>query len=472
MDFASRHIHFTGICGTGMASVAVELKRRGCRVTGSDRDAYPPMSTFLEHNGIPVSLGFSEANLDPAPDLTVIGNAVSRGNPEAELVFERRLPYTSLAKLLSDEFLIGRRCLVVTGTHGKTTTTSLLAWILESAGLNPGFFIGGIPDNFGQGARFTDSPFFVLEGDEYDTAFFDKRSKFIHYRPEVAIINNLEFDHADIFENLAQVKKTFRHFVNLVPRNGLLLVNGDDANAMEVAGVPFCPVRSFGLDESCDYTIDSLKGDGRRSEFVLDGMAFRIPMAGEFNVRNASAAILAARQCGISDDAIQKGLDSFLGVRRRMTVFGEARGVTVIDDFAHHPTAIAQTLSTLRQVYPDRRLVAFFEPRSNTTRRNFFQDTLPVALGLADTVFISEIARKDQLTQDERLDENRVIQDIQKLGRDAGFYPTPDDIVRHYLRNSREGDVVAVLSNGGFGGIHQLLLDALGSDAADSSSSS
>ena len=458
---AGRHYHFVGICGTGMASVAAELKRRGHIVTGSDRDAYPPMSTFLESCGIEIRQGFSESNLDPVPDMVVIGNAISRGNPEAEVVFEKRLPYTSLAGLLSDEFLQHKRCLVITGTHGKTTTTSLLAWILEVAGLNPGFFIGGIPDNFGQGARFTDSPFFVLEGDEYDTAFFDKRSKFIHYRPEVGIVNNLEFDHADIFENLAQVKKTFRHFINLVPRNGLLLVNSDDMNAMDISRVPFCPVRTFGTSQAGDYHINVLGESGRRTDFELAGSKFELPMAGEFNVRNASAAILAARHCGVSDELIQKALTSFKGVRRRMTVYGEAGGVTIIDDFAHHPTAIAQTLSTLRRVFPDRRLVTFFEPRSNTTRRNFFQESLPVSLGVADLVYISEIARKDQLKPEERLNEAHVIEGIKKLGREAGFFPTSSDIIRAYLKVSQPGDVVAILSNGGFGGIHKELLECL-----------
>lgn len=456
-----RHFHFVGLCGTGMASVAVELKNRGHKVTGSDRDAYPPMSTFLEENDIPLSLGFSENNLNPKPDMVVIGNSISRGNPEAELVFEKRLEFTSLAGLLSNEFLVSKKCLVVTGTHGKTTTTSLLAWILEKAGLNPGFFIGGIPANFGKGARFTDSEYFVLEGDEYDTAFFDKRSKFIHYRPDIGIINNLEFDHADIFENLDAVKKTFKHFINLIPRNGLLLANGDDENIKSITDIDFCPVRYFGTSKDNEYTIDKMQESIGRSQFDLGGIGFSIPLSGEFNMRNASAAILAARQCGVRDTDIQSALDTFSGVKRRMSVFGEAGGVTIIDDFAHHPTAIAQTLSTLKKLYPDRRIVACFEPRSNTTRRNFFQESLPVALGVADLVYIAEIARKDQLDPSERLNEKQVIIDLNNLGKDAGFFPTPNDIINHYLTRKSDGDIVVILSNGGFGGIHGALLDAL-----------
>lgn len=461
MSGKPKHFHFVGLCGTGMASVAVELKNRGYEVTGSDRDAYPPMSTFLESHGIPIHLGFSEKNLNPIPDLVVIGNSISRGNPEAENVFEKRLPFTSLAQLISDQFLRDKKCLVVTGTHGKTTTTSLLAWILEVAGLNPGFFIGGIPDNFGQGARFSESDYFVLEGDEYDTAFFDKRSKFIHYKPDIAIINNLEFDHADIFENLHQVKKTFRHFINLVPRNGLLLANGDEPNVQEVTNVSFCPVRYFGTGHNNEYTIEITESQERLTSFSLGGVSFQVPLAGEFNVRNASAAILAARQCQIDDQTIQKALLSFSGVKRRMTVFGEKKGVTVIDDFAHHPTAIGQTLTALKNLYPERRLVVFFEPRSNTTRRNFFQDSLPVALGIADLIYIAEIARKDQLDPSERLNEKKIISDLNNLGKDAGFFPTPPDILNHYVPQSQPGDVVAVLSNGGFGGIHTQLLDRL-----------
>ena len=444
-----------------MASVAVELKNRGCKVTGSDRDAYPPMSTFLEENDIPLHLGFSENNLNPTPDVVVIGNSISRGNPEAELVFEKRLAYTSLAGLLSNEFLASKKCIVVTGTHGKTTTTSLLAWILEKAGLNPGFFIGGIPGNFGKGARFTDSEYFVLEGDEYDTAFFDKRSKFIHYKPDIAIINNLEFDHADIFENLDAVKRTFRHFINLIPRNGLLLANGDDQNVRSITNIEFCPVRYFGISDSNEYTLTPAQESTSNTSFDLGGSYFSVPLVGEFNMRNASAAILAARQCGVKDTEIQNALDTFSGIKRRLTVFGESAGVTIIDDFAHHPTAIAQTLSALKKLYPNRRIVACFEPRSNTTRRHFFQESLPVALGVADLVYIAEIARKEQLDPSERLNEKQVILDLNNLGKQAGFFPSPNDIINHYLPRKSHGDLFVVLSNGGFGGIHGMLLNAL-----------
>ena len=446
-----------------MASAAVAMHELGYQVTGSDQDViYPPMSTFLAERGIRVMAGYAEVNLSQRPDLVVVGNAISRGNPEAEAVLERKLRYCSLPELLKEFFIRGRRSLVVTGTHGKTTTASLLAWVLESAGLNPSFLIGGIPRNLGQGARFTDSEWFVIEGDEYDTSFFDKRSKFVHYLPEVAILNNLEFDHADIFPTLADIQLSFRRFIHLIPRNGLLLANGDEANITPLLDVRHCPIKRFGLGVDNELRASGLVLKEDSSEFELGGTRFRIPMVGELNVRNALAVTAAARHCGIRDSVIQSAFDSFLSVKRRMEVRGEAGGVTVIDDFGHHPTAIRETLRALRVKFPGRRIWAVFEPRSNTTRRNVFQQELVDALERADVVVVAEVARLEQLPLGERLNPEKLMQDLRLTGKPAAYLPTVDSIVEHVGSGARPGDVVCVFSNGGFGDIHNRLLARLG----------
>ena len=443
-----------------MASVAAALKERGIAVSGSDQGIYPPMSNFLEERGIEAR-PFDEANLAHKPKLVVIGNAISRGNPEAEYVLEHNLAYCSLPELLRHRFLRGKRSLVVSGTHGKTTAASLLAWLLEYNGLKPSFLIGGIPNNLGQGARFTDSDWFVIEGDEYDTAFFDKRSKFVHYLPEAVVINNLEFDHADIFSSLAEIQTSFRHLINIVPRNGLLLANADDANLLPLLGIDHCPVRRFGLGDNSDDLASGLAFSESGSEFQLGDTTFRIPMIGELNVRNALAALLLARYTGLSDEQIQSGFDTFKGIQRRLEIRGETGGIIVIDDFAHHPTAIRETLKALGQRYPGRRVWAIFEPRSNTTRRNHFQSELAEALSLAKRVVVAEIARLEQVPEGERLDPARLMEDIRTAGTKADYLTTSDEIVTQVTVQAEPGDILCVLSNGGFGNIHQKLLAAL-----------
>ena len=443
-----------------MASVAAALKERGITVSGSDQGIYPPMSNFLEERGIEAR-PFDEANLAHKPNLVVIGNAISRGNPEAEYVLEHNLAYCSLPELLRHRFLRGKRSLVISGTHGKTTAASLLAWLLEYNRLNPSFLIGGIPNNLGQGARFTDSDWFVIEGDEYDTAFFDKRSKFVHYLPEAVVINNLEFDHADIFGSLAEIQTSFRHLINIVPRNGLLLANADDANLLPLLEIDHCPVRRFGLGDNSDDLASGLAFSESGSEFQLGDTTFRIPMIGELNVRNALAALLLARYTGLSDEQIQSGFDTFKGIQRRLEIRGETGGVIVIDDFAHHPTAIRETLKALGQRYPGRRVWAIFEPRSNTTRRNHFQSELAEALRLAKRVVVAEIARLEQVPEGERLDPARLMEDIRTAGTKADYLPTSDEIVTQVTVQAEPGDILCVLSNGGFGNIHQKLLAAL-----------
>ena len=342
-----KSVHFVGIGGTAMASAAVAMKEKGFEVTGSDQNVYPPMSTFLAAKQIAVMNGYAERNLAHKPDLVVIGNAISRGNPEAEFVLNHKLRYCSLPELLREFFIHGKRSIVVTGTHGKTTTTALLAWVFEHNGLNPSFLLGGIPNNLGQGARFTDSDksragneWFIIEGDEYDTAFFDKRSKFIHYQPEIAIVNNLEFDHADIFDNLDAIKKTFSHFIRIIPRNGLLLGNGDNANLAPLLDVTHCPVKRFGLGEDNAVQAFNIRYGPTASEFEIPSFKFHLNLIGEFNVRNALAVVACAKHCGLKNHQIQSAFETFKGVKRRMEVRGIAGGVTVIDDFGHHPTAI------------------------------------------------------------------------------------------------------------------------------------
>ena len=455
-------VHFIGIGGSAMASAAVAMQERGFKVTGSDQDViYPPMSTFLADRSIRVIAGYSEANLSHKPDLVVVGNAISRGNPEVEAVLDRKLRYCSLPELLKDVFIRGKRSLVVSGTHGKTTTASLLAWVFETAGLNPSFLIGGIPANLGQGARFTDSDWFIIEGDEYDTAFFDKRSKFVHYLPEVLVVNNLEFDHADIFPALVDIQLSFRRLINLIPRSGLLLANGDEPALAPLLEVRHCPVKRFGLGEVNEIRASGLILRETVSEFELGGTRFRLPLIGEFNVRNALAVVACARHCGLADSVIQKAFDTFLSVKRRMEVRGEVRGITVIDDFGHHPTAIRETLRALRVKFPGRRIWAVFEPRSNTTRRNVFQQELVDALERADRVVVAEVARLEQLPAGDRLNPDKLMQDLRLTGKPASYLPTVESIIEHIVADAILGDVVCVFSNGGFGDIHRRLLQKL-----------
>ena len=433
-------MHFVGICGTAMASVAALCRELGHTVTGSDENVYPPMSTFLESRGIRILSGFHESNLDHHPDLIVIGNAMKRGNPEIERALDERLRMCSLPELVRNRFLRGKHSVVVAGTHGKTTTTSLLAWAMESAGLAPGFLIGGIPNNFGCGARVGKGKHFIIEGDEYDTAFFDKRSKFVHYRPDTVVLNNIEFDHADIFRDLASVKRAFRQLVALVPRRGVIIANGEDANVRDVVAGAHCRVRFF---------------------TKADAAGFDLPMAGEHNQHNAAAAVVCATELGVSREQIQRGFTTFTGIKRRMEVRGEAAGVTVLDDFAHHPTAIAETIRAIREKYPQRRLWALFEPRSNTTRRNVFQQELAESLSLADGVFISRVDRLQELGENERLNPEAIIKQLRSQGRVAEYSPNADEIVNRLVPNLHEDDVVAVFSNGKFDGIHDKLLARL-----------
>jgi UDP-N-acetylmuramate: L-alanyl-gamma-D-glutamyl-meso-diaminopimelate ligase len=466
----TKHIHLIGICGTAMASLAGMLQQRGFRITGSDAASYPPMSTFLESLGIPVAQPFAEANLgshsDARPDLVVVGNALSRGNVELERLLDERIPFCSLPQILHDEFLVGKDVLVVAGTHGKTTTTSMLAWIFETAGLQPSFLIGGIAENFGRSFGLGEGKHFILEGDEYDTAFFDKGPKFMHYFPDSVILTSVEFDHADIYKDLDAVETAFKRLVNLVPRRGRIVAfdpgGNSGASIDRCLQKAFCPVERYGASDHADWRIANLKLNADRTSWsvVRDGRAwadFEFPLGGEYNVWNATAAAALAANDGIPEDVIAQALASFRSVKRRLEVKAEVNGTTIIDDFAHHPTAIEQTIRALRARYPQSRLWVVLEPRSNTMRRNVLQDALARSLALADEIVIAAIFKSEAIPKAERLDLNRVVGDIQKRGKPARIFADADAIVNAIAPELRERDVVAILSNGGFGGIYEKL---------------
>ncbi len=465
------HYHLIGICGTAMASLAGMLQARGALVTGSDENVYPPMSTMLASLGIEVRQGYHAAHLNPQPDCVVIGNAIPRGNREVEETLKRKLLYRSQAEVVKEEFIRGRRSLVVAGTHGKTTTTGIAAWVMDQGGLNPTFLIGGIAQNFGVSFRVTNSEYFLIEGDEYDTAYFDKGPKFMHYLPELAIVNNIEFDHADIYPDLAAVRLAFRRLMNLVPANGRLIVGWDNNNVREVVASfgerLFTQLETFGMSPDAKWQIADADYSGEFSTFkvVRAGVEwgqFKTPLIGDFNLLNCLAVIIAADAWGIGLESIAKALTSFKNVRRRAEVRGEAGGVTVIDDFAHHPTAVRETLNALRNKYQQRRLVAIFEPRSWSSRLAVFQREYAQAFAAADYVVIAKVFDSQKVAEKGRmLDTDELIKEIAQTNKPALALPGADEIVGHLLPQLRQGDVVAIMSNGGFGGIHEKLLTQL-----------
>jgi UDP-N-acetylmuramate: L-alanyl-gamma-D-glutamyl-meso-diaminopimelate ligase len=465
----AKHIHLIGICGTAMASLAGMLKRRGFRVTGSDAAAYPPMSDFLRDLGIPVAQPFDAKNLEPRPDLIVIGNAISRGNVELEYVLDRRIDFCSLPQLLHDEFLRGKEVLVVAGTHGKTTTTSMLAWIFHSAGLQPSFLIGGIAENFGSSFELGSGKHFILEGDEYDTAFFDKGPKFLHYFPDAIILTSVEFDHADIYKDLDAVETAFKRLVNLIPGRGRIIAfdgaTGNDAESASLercVAKAFAPVERYGSGPRANWRITNLRFEPGRTTWTVHRDSqpwadFEFALAGEYNVWNATAAAALASSCGIEKEAIAAALQNFKSVKRRLEVKAQVNGITIIDDFAHHPTAIAGTLKALRSRYVGARLWAILEPRSNTLRRRVLQRDLARSLALADEIVVAAVFRSEAVPENERLELPALAEEIQQNGRRARLLADADDIVRTVAGEMRSGDVVAILSNGGFGGIYEKL---------------
>jgi len=465
----TKHIHLIGICGTAMASLAGMLKHRGQRVTGSDAAAYSPMSDFLHNLGIPVCQPFDAKNLDPQPDLVVVGNAISRGNVELEHILDQRIPFCSLPQLLHDQFLRGKEVLVVAGTHGKTTTTSMLSWIFHSAGLDPSFLIGGIAENFGSSFHLGEGKHFILEGDEYDTAFFDKGPKFLHYFPDAVILTSVEFDHADIYKDLEAVETAFKRLVNLVPRRGRIV--GFDGAVGETSESPslerclakaFCPVDRYGTGQRAHWKVTNLRLDPGHTRWTVlhNGEPWadlEFPLAGEYNVWNATAAAALASHCGIKKEAIAAALETFKSVKRRLEVKAQVNGVTIIDDFAHHPTAIAGTLKALRARYSGARLWAILEPRSNTLRRRVLQSDLARSLAQADEVIVANVFRSEAVPENERLELPDLAACIKQNGRRVRLLADADAIVDTIAPELRSGDIVAILSNGGFGGIYEKL---------------
>ena len=468
MTLRPQHIHLIAICGTGMGSLAVLLKTLGHRVTGSDQHIYPPMSTQLHDWGIPLYEGFKAAHLQPRPDLVVVGNAVSRGNPEAEASEQTGVPVMSFPQALAHFLIDKRHAVVVAGTHGKSTTTALIAWLLEHAGRDPGFFVGAVMRNFPTPIRLGAGEHVVVEGDEYDSAYFDKGPKFLHYRPRTAVLTALEFDHADIYRDLAHVRSAFARFVRLLPVEGCLIACADDPGVRSLCAEEANAdgVQTYGLEAGADWQAAEWgAGEGGTVLEVRHGGEgfgrFVTTLFGPHNVRNALAAIAVTHRLGVPKERIASGLASFTGLKRRCEVRGEVGGVTVVDDFAHHPTAVGMTLEGLRQAYPRARLWVVFEPRSATTRRRVFQEAYVDALSRADRVVIAEVHRRDELAAHERLSEERLVEALKARGVAAWFHPDTASIVAQVSGEAQDGDLVVVMSNGGFDNIHERLLTAL-----------
>ncbi len=465
------HYHLIGICGTAMASLAGMLQAKGHKITGSDQNVYPPMSTQLEELGIEIFNGYRKENADIGADCVIVGNAISRGNAELEEVLNRKLLYRSQAEIVKEEFIRGRRSLVVAGTHGKTTTTSIAAWVMETGGLDPSFLVGGIVQNFGASFRVTESEFFVIEGDEYDTAYFDKKPKFMHYLPEAAIVNNIEFDHADIYRDLWEIKYQFSRLMNLVPSNGHLIVGIDSPVAREVLEEMrpklHTNIETFGTSEDAKWQARYIDFSGDKTRFTVfkennKWGEFETNLIGDFNVRNCLAVIIAADAWGTSKEKIQEAFDTFKSVKRRMEVRGVERGVTVIDDFAHHPTAVEETLKALKQKYDGKRLIAVFEPRSWSSRLAVFQEKYEKAFVYADYVIIAGVYNTSKASElGAVLDTNELVKQIELQGKPSYSLPDADAIVAHLAPELKESDVVAIMSNGGFGGIHDKILNEL-----------
>jgi UDP-N-acetylmuramate: L-alanyl-gamma-D-glutamyl-meso-diaminopimelate ligase len=455
-----------GICGTGMAALAGMLKEQGFKITGSDENVYPPMSDFLDEAGISVLQGYSPDNLNPKPDLVVVGNVIRAVNPEVAGVAELMLPYVSMPQALSHFFLRDHTSLVVAGTHGKTTTSSLLATALHDAGAQPGFMIGGVVEAFSSNYAVGQGRYFVVEGDEYDTAFFDKNSKFLRYNPDFAIITSVEFDHADIFADLDMIKDSFQRFAAMVPERGLIVACTDDPVVSDVIRSATCRTVSYGTGTDCDWRVENFQPRGLNSDFDvyhnnLFYGTFTLPMPGIYNALNGTAVIALMDNLGFGRDDISAGLASFKGVKRRQQVRGEVDGITVIDDFAHHPTAVHATVSGLKAAWPDRRLVVVFEPRTNSSRRSVFQDRYTRAFARADMILIREHLPLDSIPADQQFSSAKLVRDLIAAGKEAYYFPDTSAILDFLGKKADSGDVVAVLSNGGFDNIHERLLEKL-----------
>jgi UDP-N-acetylmuramate: L-alanyl-gamma-D-glutamyl-meso-diaminopimelate ligase len=455
-----------------MASLAGMLVAQGHKVTGSDENVYPPMSTELERMGIPISNAYRPENVSKRPDIVVVGNAITRGNPELEFVLNEKIPYTSMAAVVKENFIRGHHSVVVAGTHGKTTTTSLMAWVMERAGANPSFLIGGVAENFNSSFRVTDSNYFVIEGDEYDTAYFDKGPKFMHYLPDTVILNNVEFDHADIYRDLDAVKFAFSRLINLIPGRGTLIAGWDSEIVRELSKRALCSVESFGTDKGAQWRAIDIDFAGEMTSFkiTVEGREYgryRTPLAGMFNVRNCLGVIAASEALGLDRSLVTEALAEFKSVKRRMQVRAVVRGVTVIDDFAHHPTAVLETLSAARQKYPDHRIIAVFEPRSYTAQRKEFQQAFEDALSRADKIILAGLFHPERYSADTAMAPEKMIEVLRSRGLEADLIQAPGEIVSHLADHLRGNDLVVIMSNGSFGGLHDKLIASLNESDKD-----
>ncbi|MEW6076363.1 MAG: UDP-N-acetylmuramate:L-alanyl-gamma-D-glutamyl-meso-diaminopimelate ligase [Thermodesulfobacteriota bacterium] len=461
-----RRVHLIAACGTAMAALACMLQELGYAVTGSDRNVYPPMSVLLADRGIAVASGFSGDNLAYGPDLVVVGNAVSRDNPEVIKTGEMNLPYCSMPQAINHFAAAGRKILMVCGTHGKTTTSSLLAGILHSAGFDPSFVIGGVVKDFGGNYRLGKGPHMVIEGDEYDTAFFDKGSKFLHYPAVATILTSVEFDHADIFADLDAVKKSFDRLLSGLPSESTVFAFDDDKNIDELVGNRSCRIVRYGRKEDSDWRLGRVTARTGRTDFeiIRSGRLvgeYTSPLSGRHNLYNALAAFACAEMVGVPHDAIGRALAGFGGVKRRQEVRGIKNGITVMDDFAHHPTAVTETLAGIRSFYPDARLIAVFEPRTNTSMRNVFQAEYARAFDAADLVCVSRPPLPEKVPEGQRFSSDQLAADLAARGKEAHVFKNADEIVDFLVPRARPGDLILVMSNGGFDNIHEKLLSRL-----------
>lgn len=460
------HVHLMGICGTAMASLAGLLKDRGFHVTGSDSNPYPPMSTQIEGLGIKILKGYKAENLNPRPDFVIVGNVISANNEEAQELMRLKIPYSSLPQAMGNYIIENRDCICVSGTHGKTTTTSMMAWVAEQCGQKPGFLIGGIPKNFSQSFKNPEGNVFVIEGDEYDTAFFDKVPKFVHYKPKYAILTSVEFDHADIYKDLDDVKKAFSRLMHLLPSDGHLICWDEDKNIQDLKSQAKSPVTTYGLKQG-DVKAQILKTTNDGTEFSVnfkgqDLGSFRIPLSGEYNVLNALAVITLSQLLKYDLNNVKSALLSFGGVKRRQEILGEPKGVLIIEDFAHHPTAVKETIKGIKMKYPERKVWAVFEPRSATSRRKIFQRDYALAFEQAEETLIAEAFDQTKIDEANRFSSAELVQDLKKLGKSANVYNGVDNIVQDLVKGAKKGDLILIMSNGGFDGIYTKLMQAMG----------
>ena len=460
------HIHLMGICGVGMSSLAGILKERGYTVTGSDQHTYPPISTFLERQSIPVQRGYSPSNLHPLPDMVVVGNVITGDNPEARELLRLDIPYLSMPQALKEFAMEGKRSIVIAGTHGKTTVTALVAWILEVAGMQPSFMIGGIAKNFNSNFKLGNGPYFVIEGDEYDTAFFDKGPKFLHYDPHVATITSIEFDHGDIYKGIDEIKASFRRLINIIPANGLLCANIDDPTVADEVTHARCPSVTYSIRKKADLSIGDMSVNGNRTCLTIvkenrNYLCVTTELYGDHNISNILGAISIADYLQIKPEAITKALAAFKGVRRRLESIGNFNDTLVIDDFAHHPSAVRETTKAVKERYESRRLVAVFEPRSNSSRRNIFQNAYVSSFKDADVVILPEPLMMEKIPLHERFSSVRLATDLNELGIEAHYFPNNDALIDGLVSLVKPGDVILIMSNGAFDNIQQRLLQRL-----------